>query len=180
MTSLADQLCKLYEAVATPSWRWFESYLTYANARLPQALLEAYGLIKKNTYRNISVESLQFLIRKQIVDDLLIPIGNKHRTTKQGPTAMYDQQPLEPACMVDAATAAHRIIHDEQYLRIAHTSFNWFLGQNSVGMCIYNPETGGCYDGLSPQEVNLNQGAESTVCYLLARLQLERISRATT
>jgi hypothetical protein len=94
--------------------------------------------------------------------------------------ALYDQQPLEAECMVQAATAAFRVTRNEKYREITHIAFQWFLGKNSHNLEVYNPKTGGCYDGITSQGVNLNQGAESTICYLLARLELENIERTET
>lgn len=173
--TLADQLCEIYQRTSSPDWQWFEPYLTYANARLPQALFEAYITTKDITYLKIGEDTLNFLIKKQIIEDKLLPIGNKTKHIKHAEKALYDQQPLEAECMVQAATTAFRATRKEKYRKAAHIAFHWFLGKNSQNLEVYNPKTGGCYDGITPQGVNLNQGAESTICYLLARLELENI-----
>jgi hypothetical protein len=178
--TLADQLCEVYQRTSSPDWQWFESYLTYANARLPQALFEAYSTTKDATYLKIGEDTLNFLIKEQIIEDKLLPIGNKSKYLKHADKALYDQQPLEAACMVQAATTAFRVTRKEQYSKTAHIAFQWFLGKNSQNLEVYNPKTGGCYDGITPQGVNLNQGAESSICYLLARLELENIGLTET
>jgi hypothetical protein len=172
---LADQLCESYYQNSSPSWRWFEPYLTYSNARLPQALIEAYTSTGSDSYLKISQESLTFLIEQQILENIFVPFGNQNWYLKNEKRTRYDQQPLEASCMVETATRAFRILGDDTYLRIANAVFSWFLGNNSQNVRVYNSQTGGCHDGITPQGVNLNQGAESTISYLLARLALETI-----
>ena len=170
---LTDQLCEMYQCTSSPDWRWFEPYLTYANARFPQALFEAHITTKNLTYLKIGEGSLNFLIKKQIIEDKMLPIVNKGLHMKNDEKELYDQQPLEAACMVEAAMTAFRITGNKKYLKTARIAFNWFLGKNSQNVEVYNPKTGGCYDGITSQGTNLNQGAESTICYLMARLELE-------
>ena len=178
--TLANQLCEIYQRISSPDWQWFESYLTYANARMPQALFEAYITTKDIAYLKIGVDTLNFLVKKQIIKDKLLPISNKSEYMKNAEKNLYDQQPLEAECIVQAATTAFRATRKEKYCKTAHIAFQWFLGKNSQSLEVYNPKTGGCYDGITPQGVNLNQGAESTICYLLARLELENIKLTET
>jgi hypothetical protein len=180
MRTLADNLCEIYQHTSSPDWQWFEPYLTYANARLPQALFEAYIANKDATYLKVGENTLNFLIKEQIMEDKLFPIGNKSKYMKNGEKVLYDQQPLEAECMVQAATTAFRVTLKEKYRKAAHIAFNWFLGNNSQNLEVYNPKTGGCYDGITPHGVNLNQGAESTICYLLARLEIENLEFTET
>jgi len=161
-----------YQQASSSDWCWFEPYLTYVNARLSQALFLAYGIIGDEKYLQIAKKSFDFLVKVQVIDEKIIPIGNKGWYKKGGKRALYDQQPIEAACMVEAALAAFRVTGDEKYQRIAHIAFSWFLGKNSQDVMVYNPKTGSCYDGITPKGVNLNQGAEATVSYLLARLEL--------
>lgn len=172
---LTDQLCESVQQ-ATPEWRWFEPYLTYENARLSQALFKAYTSTKIDAYRKIGEASFNFLIKNQISDDVFYPFGNRGWYEKNYVKALYDQQPVEAACMVETAITAFHVLGDERYLEVARVAFDWFLGKNSQIVWVYDPRTVGCYDGVTPQGVNLNQGAESTICYLLARLELENIS----
>jgi len=172
IVSLTEQLFDSYQQVSSSDWCWFEPYLTYVNARLSQALFLAYGIIGDERYLQIAKKSFDFLVKVQVIDEKIIPIGNKGWYKKGGKRALYDQQPIEASCMVEAALAAFRVTGDEKYQRIAHIAFGWFLGKNSQDVMVYNPKTGGCYDGITPEGVNLNQGAEATVSYLLARLEL--------
>ncbi|MCK4478124.1 glycosyltransferase [Candidatus Bathyarchaeota archaeon] len=172
IVSLTEQLFDSYQQVSSSDWCWFEPYLTYVNARLSQALFLAYGIIGDERYLQIAMKSFDFLVKVQVIDEKIIPIGNKGWYKKGGKRALYDQQPIEASCMVEAALAAFRVTGDEKYQRIAHIAFGWFLGKNSQDVMVYNPKTGGCYDGITPEGVNLNQGAEAMLSYLLARLEL--------
>ncbi|MFX0202394.1 MAG: glycosyltransferase [Candidatus Hodarchaeota archaeon] len=172
--TLTDQLCENYHRTASSDWQWFEPYMTYANARLPHALFEAYRLTRNDYYLQLGRASLDFLIQHQVLDNMFVPVGNKGFYSKLTEKAFYDQQPIEASCMVEAAKSAFHVTGDEKYLKIAHIAFSWFRGNNSRKLEVYDQKTGGCYDGITPQGINLNQGAESTICYLLARLELEK------
>lgn len=175
MKALAGQLLNNYKLESSSDWRWFEPYLTYVNGRLPQALFEAYENTHNERYLQTAKAALDFLLKVQMTDDVFVPIGNKGWYKRGEKRATYDQQSIEASCMVEAATAAFRATGDEKYRRTAHTIFNWFLGRNLQHVTVYNPKTGGCHDGITPKGLNLNQGAEATVSYLLARLELELI-----
>jgi hypothetical protein len=175
IASLTDQLLHGYQRVSSPDWYWFEPYLTYVNARLSQALFRAYDIVGDERYLQIAKESFDFLVRVQVIDEKLIPIGNKGWYKKDGQRALYDQQPIEASCMVEAALTAFNVTNEKKYQRVAHIAFDWFLGNNSKNGMVYDPTTGACYDGITPQGLNLNQGAEATISYLLARLELETL-----
>lgn len=172
---LTDQLVNNYEHESSSDWHWFEPYLTYVNGRLPQAFFEAYRNTNIAKYLQIAKESFDFILGEQITDDKFVPIGNNGWYKKGGERAMYDQQSIEASCMVEAALTAFRVTGDEKYRIAAQVAFDWFLGRNSYGVPVYNVETGGCHDGITPQGLNLNQGAEATVSYLLARLEMETL-----
>ncbi len=178
MRALADQLLDNYKLESSSDWRWFESYLTYVNGRLPQALFKAYENMNVKKYLQIAKESFDFLLGVGMIDEKFVPVGNNGWYSKGRERAMYDQQSIEASCMVEAALDAFRVTGDEKYRRTAQDVFDWFLGKNSQGVVVYNPETGGCYDGITPQGLNLNQGAESTVSYLLARLELAALKKS--
>jgi hypothetical protein len=110
-----------------------------------------------------------------MIDDKFVPIGNNGWYTKTGQRAIYDQQSVEASCIVETALAAFRVTGDEKYLKTAKTVFEWFLGKNSHGVLVYNQATGDCHDGITPRGLNLNQGAEATVAYLSARLEMEKM-----
>ncbi len=175
MIELIEQLLKLYEQESSVDWRWFEAYLTYCNGRLPQALFEAYKHIKDENYLHVAKESYNFILKVQMNTGMFVPIGNKGWYKKGESRAVYDQQSVEASCMAETALAAFRATRNRHFRTTARTIFAWFLGNNTQGLSVYNPNTGGCYDGITSKGLNLNQGAEATVTYLLARLDLETI-----
>jgi hypothetical protein len=175
--SLAGQLVECFERESSDGWKWFEPYLTYINGRLPHALFLAHICTRKDKYLQVARDSLDFLLQVQMIGDKFVPIGNRGWYKKGGERAIYDQQSIEASCMVEAALAAFHVTGDENYRKTAYAIFEWFLGRNSRGLAVYNPETTGCYDGITPQGLNLNEGAEATVSYLLARLELEALNK---
>jgi hypothetical protein len=173
MIEIIEQLLKLYQQESSVDWRWFEAYLTYCNGRLPQALFEAYERTREEDYLQVAKESFNFILKVQMKNGMFAPIGNKDWYKKGGSRAMYDQQSVEASCMAETALTAFRATRNSHFRTTARTIFAWFLGKNTQGLSVYNPNTGGCYDGITSKGLNLNQGAEATVTYLLARLDLE-------
>ncbi len=173
MKMLADQLVMSYKRESSDNWRWFEPYLTYANGRLSQALFQAYLKTRDEQYLHYAKESFDFILSTQLIDGVFVPIGNNGWYKKGGKRALFDQQPIEAGCMVETALTAFRSTNDKKYEEAARTIFDWFLGSNSLGVMVYDSETGGCRDGINPDGLNLNQGAEAIVSYLMARLDLE-------
>ncbi|HDN97546.1 MAG: glycosyl transferase [Candidatus Omnitrophota bacterium] len=176
IVKLADSIVEAYNSNADDKWKWFEETMTYANAKLPLSLLLAYRVVKDEKYKEVGVESLEFLKSVTISNNRFVPIGNKGWYRKGGKRAIYDQQPIEAYCMTEMLLHAYRILGKEEYYRLALICFDWFLGRNLKGEMLYDPVTGGCFDGLLPSGVNRNQGAESTISYLLARLEIESMS----
>jgi hypothetical protein len=175
--SFADQLIQYYHQESSDDWKWFEPYLTYINGRLPHALFLAYIRTEKEKYLQVANDSMKFLLQVQMIDNKFVPIGNNGWYKRGGERAIYDQQSIEASCMVEAALAAFRATGDENYRKAAYTIFEWFLGRNSRDVIVYNPETSGCHDGITPDGLNLNEGAEATISYLMARLELETLNR---
>lgn len=170
---LVRRLLDDYKSCRSRSWHWFEPYLTYCNGRLPQALLEVYQLIPIKKCIKIALESLNFLIKVQKINDLFVPIGNQGWYKKDGSRSIYDQQSVEAAAMTEATLLAYRTTTETHYKNAANSIFSWFLGENTLKAAVYNSEVGGCYDGITSEGLNLNMGAEAIVCYLSARLELE-------
>ncbi len=170
---LADKLVELYKNENSKDWRWFESYLTYSNGVLPEALFYAYDIVKDKKYLNVAVESLNFLKEIIIIKNKIVLVGHHGWYKKNGQRALYDQQPVDACSLVKAFLAAYKVTKERSYYNNAILLFEWFLGRNSLNRRIYDDVTGGCFDGLNPKEINLNQGAESTISYLMARLYLE-------
>lgn len=175
--NLADSLCKLYEEYSSKDWKWFEPHLNYSNAKMCEALFLAYLETKNQKHLEIAESTLHFLSDTVFIEDELHPIGQNGWFDKNGKRASFDQQPVDAASMISAYLAAYQATEDKHYHEKAVLAFNWFLGRNHLKQMIYNEDTGGCYDGLGEYSVNLNQGAESTICYLLARLKLEEAKK---
>jgi uncharacterized protein YyaL (SSP411 family) len=176
--TLADRLVQMYKHEKNTGWNWFESYLTYANSLLPEALLCAYMSIQDDEYKNIAMESLDFLLSKIIVNGKLKVISNNgwYEKNKPAKNLLGGQQPIDVAYTILALEKFHDVSANDYYSDKAIIAFNWFLGDNHLQQIVYNPCTNGCYDGLEEVNVNINQGAESTLSYLLARLSLDRIN----
>ena len=170
IVDVADKLVERYEGCSDNDWNWFEEALTYSNGNIPEALFLAYDVIADEKYLKVAEDSLRFLSSLVILDNKLVLIGHNGWFKKEGKRAFYDQQPIDASSMVQVYMTAYNVTGKEDYYEKAALSYNWFLGRNSLGQTIYDEATGGCYDGLLPDCINLNQGAESTVCYLLARL----------
>lgn len=172
---LADRLAQLYIAQAAPDWQWFEPYLTYANSVLPEALLLAYLDTKEHTYADVAKKTFDFLLDETFAHDGEIKvISNRNWLVRGGEKNHFGEQPIDVAYTILALRHFYNVFNDETYSAKMVNAFNWFLGSNHLRQIIYNPCTGGCFDGLEEHSVNLNQGAESTVSYLMARLTLEK------
>lgn len=172
---LADKLTDLYTSVTDESWKWFENDLTYENAVLPESLLYAYRITKKEQYKDIARESFDFLLDKIFIEGKIKVVSNHHWLKKGEVNCQYGEQPVDVAGTVIALAVFYGVFHDKKYIQRQKEAFSWFMGNNHLHQIIYNPATGGCYDGLEENWVNLNQGAESTVCYLIARLSLIKV-----
>jgi hypothetical protein len=175
---LAGRLMKLYRANSGPEWRWFEDNVTYSNASLPQALFQFSPFTDKAQAQEIThtaLESLQWLMEIQISDQgYFSPIGTKGFYKRGARKARFDQQPIEAGTTVIACLEAYHLTDDVSWLQAAYHTFGWFLGQNDLGLAMYDAESGGCYDGLHSDRVNRNEGAESTLAYLQALLALRK------
>lgn len=176
MKLLSDKLVKGFERESSDAWNWFESYLTYANARLPHALFQSYECTRKPKYLETASESMNFLLDVQKLNGLFVPVGNLGWFKKGAKRAVYDQQPIEAACTVEAAVAAYQSTHIEKYRQDAFQAFDWFLGKNLQDINVYDCKTASCCDGITPLGLNLNKGAEATISYLQARLSLEEVT----
>ena len=178
---LAGRLRQLYQSNRADEWRWYENSLTYCNAALPHALLMCGQGIPNNDMTEAGLESLSWLADLQRAEDAgghFVPIGSNGFYQRSGARARFDQQPVEAQAMVSACLEAHRITRDKSWYKEARRAFDWFLGRNDLDLPIYDPTTGGCRDGLHPDRPNQNQGAESTLAFLQAVLEL-RLAETT-
>jgi glycosyltransferase involved in cell wall biosynthesis len=172
---LAGRLLGLYERNQTDAWRWFEPGLTYCNAALPHALITCGQSMSNDTMAKVGLESLAWLADVQKADppeNHFVPIGSNGFYAKDLARARFDQQPVEAQAMVSACLEAYRVTEDKRWRKEARRAFDWFLGRNDLHLPIYDPTTGGCRDGLHADRPNANQGAESTLAFLQASLEL--------
>ncbi len=178
---LTNRLVQMYRHEAEKDWDWFESYLTYGNSILPEALLCAYMTTGEVTYKDIAKKTFDFLLSKIFREDRIKVISNKgwsHKGDNLDKIVIGGEQPIDVAYTILALSKFYEVFKEDTYKQKLDIAFNWFLGNNHLKQIIYNPCTGGCYDGLEENYVNLNQGAESTVSYLMARLTLEKFLKS--
>jgi glycosyltransferase involved in cell wall biosynthesis len=178
---LADRLYEAWRRCSSVDWPWFEDKLTYANAALPHALLLCGRSLDRKSWVDAALRSLDWLMEIQIVPaGHFAPIGNQGFLDRGGAPARYDQQPIEAHAAVSACIEAFHATGEERWRDRARLAFEWFLGQNDLGLSLYDPMTGGCSDGLSPEGVSLNQGTESTLAFLLSWCELQRFERTNS
>ena len=176
---LAERLLGLYQRTSRPEWPWFEDRATYCNARLAQALIVSGRWMENPEMVTAGVDSLRWLARIQSsVDGYFAPVGSLGFYERGGAMAQFDQQPVEACSMVSACLEAHRTTGAPVWRGHARRCFNWFLGQNQLQQPVYEATTGGCHDGLHAERVNENQGAESTLSFLMALLEMRTADRA--
>ncbi len=173
LRSCSEQLMIMYDKSCSPDWEWFEHYLTYSNAILPEALLLGYEITGVKRYLEVSRKTLDFLINHTFKDNIYIPVGQSGWFPKGGARQYFDQQPEDTTATVEALNTMFRLTNEKEYKQLAYSAFNWFLGDNFLGQVVYDRTTGGCYDGVGKKFINLNQGAESTISYLFARFSFE-------
>ena len=172
---LAGRLLALYQSHRTDEWRWFEPGLSYCNAALPHALLMCGRWIPNKAMAEAGLESLRWLADLQRSDaggGHFVPIGSNGFYERGGERARFDQQPVEAQSTVSACLEAYRVTGDERWNKEARRAFDWFIGRNDLNLPVYDPTTGGCREGLHPDRPNENQGAESTLAFLQALLEL--------
>ena len=172
----ANKLVELYNFHSDKTWNWFEPYLTYANSVLPESLLYAWKATKDARFKVIAKKSFDFLISIIFTEDSIRVISNQSWLIKgfeEKTVQTGGEQPIDVAYTILALKEFKSIFPIEDYDDKMEIAFSWFLGNNQLKQIIYNPCTGGCHDGLEAQNVNLNQGSESTISYLLARFAFE-------
>ncbi len=173
----ANKLVQMYRHETKGKWQWYESYMTYGNSILPEAMLCAYLSTGEIVYKNIAKTSFDFLLNKIFRNNQIKVISNKgwlHKNQKTDEEKIGGEQPIDIAYTINALSKFYAVFEDEEYYNKIKTAFDWFLGDNHLHQIIYNPCTGGCYDGLEDSYINLNQGAESSVSYLMASLTVAK------
>jgi glycosyltransferase involved in cell wall biosynthesis len=172
--TLTMRLVELYEHTATDEWPWFETGLSYANALLPHVLILSGRWTDNSKAFEIGLRSLRWLVSVQKAPQgHFRPIGSSGFYARGGKRADFDQQPIEAHSTISACLEAYRSTEDPAWHEEARIAFEWFLGRNDLGLSLYDSKTGGCCDGLHVDRVNQNQGAESTLAYLMGLSEME-------
>jgi len=170
---LAGRLLEAYRRTASPDWPWFEEIVAYCNASLPHALLECGRRMGRSDMIEAGLTSLGWLASVQRSrKGHFVPIGSNGFYRRGGERACFDQQPVEAQTMVSACLAASGVTGEARWQEEARRAFEWFLGRNDLGLSLYDSSSGGCRDGLHADRANENQGAESTLAFLLALLEM--------
>lgn len=177
LDTLTDRLCKAYDEHRRKDWVWLEDSLTYDNGRLPQALIAAGARLDNDKIIQRGTQALDWYADQCTVDgDTIRLVGNRWRRADEPPRPWAeegDEQPIDAAALVEALIEASTYTGHGEYGHQAVRAFEWFLGRNNQGLPVYDFATGGCHDGLGPEGLNPNEGAESTLAYLQALLALE-------
>jgi glycosyltransferase involved in cell wall biosynthesis len=174
-SELGRRLLAMYESVRRPDWKWFENVVAYGNARLPQAMLVVGSACSDDRMISGGLEALDWLMKEQRgeTNRRFVPIGSQGFYRQGGEKARFDQQPIEAAGAVSACLEAYRVTGDVRWRKESWSAFNWFLGDNDLELPLYDAVTGGCRDGLHPERANQNQGAESTLSFLMALVEMQ-------
>ena len=172
LTTAADKLVSLYKKNSHPDWQWFEGELTYDNAVLPHALFVAGSTFEDAKYLEVAEKTCEFLLENTFSDGHFSPVGCNGWYKRRGTKATFDQQPLEALSMVMMLRDAYNATQNSGYLTLQRKVFDWFLGENDLHLPVYNFRTKGCHDALVPGGVNVNQGAESMLSFLLSLLAI--------
>jgi glycosyltransferase involved in cell wall biosynthesis len=175
--TLANRLLDIYERTYSSTWQWFEKSLSYSNARLSQALILAGWRSGNQRMIEAGMDSLKWLVAQQHRDDaeIFVPIGSNGFFVEGCEKARFDQQPVEACATVSACLEVYRLTEESIWLREAQHVFQWFLGKNDLQVSLYDVRTGGTRDGLHPDRINENQGAESTLSFLMALLEMHEV-----
>jgi glycosyltransferase involved in cell wall biosynthesis len=177
--TLTQRLMTIFEQVAKPGWTWFEDGLTYDNAKLAHALIASGRSMGQNSVCERGIQALRWLVGVQTSPHRqLRPIGSNGFYRRNGARADFDQQPIEAQATVSACLEAYRATADPWWHEQAQRAFDWFLGWNDLGLELYCPQTGGCRDGLHPDRANENQGAESTLAFLMSLTEMRLVQNS--
>jgi len=176
LRTLTDRLVNLYERSLTDEWRWFGTELTYANAKLPHALLLAAQSTGNQRFAEVGLDSLDFLLDQTVVDGRFEFVGNESWYRRGGPRSAWGQQPIEAGYTIEVCLLAAQFTSPEpaaRYHELARAAVDWFNGRNRLGVALYDPRTGACADGLDREGASRNAGAESVICCLMGLMAAE-------
>jgi hypothetical protein len=178
---LAERLLDIYERSHSSTWQWFERSLSYSNARLAQALMVVGWKTGNQRMIEVGSKTLRWLTSEQHRNDqhIFVPIGSRGFYEDGGAKARFDQQPVEACATISACVEAYRLTRESYWVEEARCAFEWFIGKNDLQVPLYDVKTGGCRDGLHPDRVNQNQGAESSLSFLMALLEMQHLEASS-
>ncbi|WP_367754259.1 glycosyltransferase [Flavobacterium sp. WC2430] len=171
---LADELLRHYHINSEANWCWYEDYMTYANNVLPEAMMYSYLVTGKQKYKKIAIVTFDFLLSHYFMKGQIKVISNRGWFKKENERVFYGEQPIEVATTIITLDLFNDVTKNAKYKDQLKLAFIWFLGNNHLKQIMYNPENGASYDGLEDKHININQGAESTLCFFKARLIMEK------
>ena len=179
--SLTAKLLQRYADAATDEWHWFEDVVSYANAKLPHAMILSGRCLNNKTMLDIGLKTLRWLTRIQTSETgSFRPVGSNGFFTRGKERAMFDQQPIEAQATISACIEAYQATDDTTWIVEARRVFEWFLGRNDLGLALYDPGSGGCRDGLHMDRLSQNEGAESTLAFLLSLAEMRALQNSLT
>ena len=170
----ADKLLSHYHINSEENWYWYEDYMTYANNVLPEAMLYSYLITGNEKHKEIAIISFDFLLSHYFMKGKLKVVSNRGWFKKKNEKAFFGEQPIEVATTIIALDLFYEVTKNEKYKNQLEVAFSWFLGNNHLKQIMYNTVNGASYDGLEDTQVNINQGAESTLCFLKAQMIMEK------
>ena len=171
---LLGRLMRQHRTTASPDWPWFEEALTGASASLSQAMIAAAHWSADTRAAEIGFKTLDWLVHLQFLEDgMFVPLGDRGYYRRGGQRARFAQRPTEAQAMISACLEAYRYSSDQQWLKVAQGAYHWFLGWNDLGQPLYDPETGGCCDGILPGRMDMSCSSEALLAFLVAQLEMQ-------
>ncbi len=172
INKIAKSLLHYYNDISDKNWHWFEEYFIYSNASLPESMLYAWKVTGNITYRIVATSTFDFLLEHLFKNGKLMVISNGFWDKNNNEKDSIEQKPIDVLELIRKLNLFYQEIKDDKYKNYLQIAFSWFLGNNNIEQMVYNPATGGCYDGFTNKGLNLNQSAESTLAYLISRLTI--------
>lgn len=179
--SLTAKLMQRYADAATDDWHWFEEVVSYANAKLPHAMILSGRCLGNATMLELGLKTLRWLVKVQTSESgSFRPVGSNGFFPRGKQRAVFDQQPIEAQATISACIEAYQSTNDIHWVTEARRAFEWFLGRNDLGLALFDSTTGGCRDGLHTDRLSQNQGAESTLAFLLSLAEMQALQNFMT
>jgi len=178
---LTGKLIQRYNDAAIGEWHWFEDTVSYANAKLPHAMILSGRCMNNSAMLELGLKTLRWLVKVQTsAAGSFRPIGSNGFYPRGKVRALWDQQPIEAQATVSACIEAYQATNDAFWIAESRRAFEWFLGRNDLGLALYDSTTGGCRDGLHMDRLSQNQGAESTLAFLLSLAEMQALQNTLT